>query len=206
MGTDANSTARNVKLASGFTVGNYLDLADSRESRDLAAIAEAIHRRFVERYLEPVTGQAKRHGFTMIAISCLMIEAFQSFRMGWADTSQRNQGAYAFCSFFDSEDLFAPFRGHSGDFYKGVRCGILHQAETTLGWRIRQDGDLLALNSGVRTINAKKFVIALQKVLDRYRDTLRSAPWDDELWVRLRNKMKYVCANCEARGPASPQR
>ena len=46
-------------------------------------------------------------------------------------------------SFFDVESAFAPFRGHVRDFYKGVRCGILHQAETTMGWRIRRDGDLV---------------------------------------------------------------
>jgi len=190
---------RNVELASGFTVGDYYG-AVRTHSQDV--IAEAIHRRFTERYLAPVTDPAgPLHGFTMMAIACLMIEALQSFRRGWPDTSGRGQGEQAFCSFFDDEGGFAPFRGHAHDFYKGVRCGILHQAETTLGWRIRRRGDLLSVNVGIRTVNAKKFVAALQRVLDRYRDTLITAAWDDTSWVLLRKKMERVCANCTSGSP-----
>jgi hypothetical protein len=51
---------RSVKLASGFSVGDYTDALKTR-NRD--QIAEAIHRRFTERYLGPVTDPAaKRHG------------------------------------------------------------------------------------------------------------------------------------------------
>lgn len=198
MSVKVDIAARSVKLASGFTVGNYVDAVNTHD-RDV--IAEGIHRRFTERYLEPVTAAAKRHGFTMMAIACLMVEALQSFRRGWADTSQRGQGERAFYSFFDAEGVFAPFRGHARDFYKGVRCGILHQAETALGWRIRRDGDLLSVNAGIRTINATKFVRALQKALDRYRDALKTAAWDDESWVLLRTKMERVCANCTSGPP-----
>jgi len=191
--------ARGAELASGFTVGDY---ADAVKNHNRNVIAEAIHRRFTERYLMPVTDPAaKRHGFTMMAIACLMIEALQSFRRGWPDTSQRGQGEQAFCSFFDAEDDFAPFRGHAHDFYKGVRCGILHQAETSLGWRIRRELDLLATDGGIRTINAKKFVAALEKALDKYRDALKKAEWDDESWVLLRKKMERVCANCISSSP-----
>ncbi len=212
--TVKGDNARSVELASDFTVGDYLDAVDARDSK---VIAEGIHRRFTERYLAPVTDSgapkeslarkerggraANCHGFTMMAISCLMIEALQSFRRGWTDTSQRGQGELAFCTFFDAEDAFALFRGHAHDFYKGVRCGILHQAETTLGWRVRREGELLKENEGVRTINAKKFVLALQEVLDRYRDALKTAAWDDESWVLLRKKMKRVCANCTSNKP-----
>jgi len=202
MSVNVDPAARSVKLASGFTVGDYVDAVNAHD-RDV--IADGIHRRFTERYLEPVSDPtAKRHGFTMMAIACLMIEALQSFRLGWADTSQRGQGEQAFCSFFDAEDGFLSFRGHAHDFYRGVRCGILHQAETTLGWRIRRDGELLSVNAGVHIINATKFVRALKKVLDKYRDTLKTAAWDEESWVLLRKKMKRVCANCTSSAPTKP--
>jgi hypothetical protein len=196
MSSKKDLVMRNVELASGFTVGDYLD---ARNAQDRNVIAEGIHRRFTERYLEPVSGSAtKRHGFTMMAIACLMIEALESFRRGWVDTGKRGQSEQAFCSFFDAESVFAPFRGHVRDFYKGVRCGILHQAETTMGWRIRRDGDLLSTDGTILTINATKFVRALQKVLDRYRDMLKAAGWDDESWVLLRKKLDRVCANCSS--------
>lgn len=200
MSAKVESSSRSVKLASGFTVGDYLDAVDARNRE---VIAEGIHRRFTERYLQPVSDTAaKRHGFTMMAIACLMIEALESFRRGWGDTSQRGQGKQAFCSLFDAEGAFAPFRGHAADFHKGVRCGILHQAETSLGWRIRRDGDLLSVNAGIRTINATKFVCALRKALARYRDILKAAAWEDEIWVLLRKKMDRVCANCTSNLPS----
>ncbi len=190
-----DAAARAVELATNFTVGDYLD-AVAHAPPDQAKIAEGIHRRFLERYLEPGSASPTRHGFTMMAVACLMIEALESFRRGWPDTSQRGAGEQAFCSFFDAHDSFAPFRGHAHEFYKGVRCGILHQAETTLGWRIRRDGELLRIDGPTRTVNAKKFVTALKHALDSYRDRLKAGTWDDELWKSLRVKMERVCANC----------
>ncbi|MGH7307082.1 MAG: hypothetical protein ACREK6_00135 [Candidatus Rokuibacteriota bacterium] len=190
-------SAGHVELATGFTVADYFAAVGKQ---DRATIADAIHRRFRERYLDPVSdNNAPRHGFTMMAVGCLMIEALESFRRGWPDTSQRGQGEHAFCSFFDAHTAFAIFRGHARDFWRGVRCGILHQAETSLGWRIRRDGELLTMTSGARVINATLFVAALGTVLDDYREALNGANWDSEIWECLRTKMKKVCANCEVK-------
>jgi hypothetical protein len=191
---------RKVVLASKFTVGHYLDAVAAR-NRDV--IADGLHRRFAERYLQPAwdaTGPGR--GFAMMAIACLMVEALESFRRGWPDTRGRGQSEHAFCSFFDAHDAFAPLRGHAREFYEGVRCGILHQAETTLGWRIRREGQLLASIDGVRTINARAFVQALRKALDSYRENLKAAAWEDEIWKHLRKKMERVCANCGAKAPS----
>lgn len=191
--------ARQVKLASNFTVGDYLDAVDVRNRE---VIADAIHRRFVERYLQPASDSVgPGRGFTMMAIGCLMIEALESFRRGWTDTRKPGRGQEAFRSFFAAHDAFGPFRGHARDFYEGVRCGILHQAETTLGWRSRRDGPLLDVSGGVRTINARRFVQALGRTLDGYRDRLKAAAWEDEVWIFLRKKMKRVCRNCAAKIP-----
>ncbi len=70
-----------------------------------------------------------------MAISCLMIGALESFWQGWADARQRSREAFR--SFFQrcagqglELDIFTKL---ADDFYEGVRCGILHQAETTSG-------------------------------------------------------------------------
>src|SRR6266568_3318145 len=182
------------ELAKNYTTEDYwLDVRNKQRRR----IASAIYRRFQERYLRPISRPNVKHGFTMMAVACLMVEALESFRRGWPDTRYKSE--HAFCSFFDAHARFAPFRRHASNFYKGVRCGILHQAETTLGWRIRRDAPrLLTIASGIRTINATMFVIALRDTLKEYRDRLKTAPWDGELWQSLREKMKAVCKNCEA--------
>jgi hypothetical protein len=60
------------ELAKGFTVKDY---RQSLKDQNGAVIADAIRRRFGERYLTPITG-ATKHGFTMMAGACLTIEAF----------------------------------------------------------------------------------------------------------------------------------
>ena len=42
-----------------------------------------------------------------------------------------------FEDFFETEEKYFPeFKDISIDFFKSIRCGILHQAETTNAWRI----------------------------------------------------------------------
>jgi hypothetical protein len=62
------------------SVADY-NRAVGKEDRN--AIAEAIRRRFTERDISPVSESKAKHGFTIIAICCLMIESLESFRQGW---------------------------------------------------------------------------------------------------------------------------
>jgi hypothetical protein len=191
--TVAQTPTVDPELASSYKISDY---RRDEQGRNSNGIADAVHRRFQERYLIPISPPSV-HGFTKMAVACLMIEALESFRRGWLDT-RGAKSEHAFCSFFDAHQQFAPLRGHARDFYKGVRCGILHQAETTLGWRIRRDNpSLLDQTGNIRTINATKLVEALGSALDQYRDELKAAAWDSDLWMSLRSKMTSVCKNCD---------
>jgi hypothetical protein len=121
-----------------------------------------------------------------------MIESLESFWQGLPNSD--GEGKRVFCFFFDRNDAFADFRGHSQDFYKHVRCGILHQAETTGGWRILRKGDLV--DHLERTINAKKFRDALETCLINYCEELKRAEWNEAIWKNLRNKMDAIIKNC----------
>jgi hypothetical protein len=176
--------ANKIELASGFTVGNYKTAVAAQEKK---AIADALRRRFNERYIEPVTGKNK-HGFAMMAISCLMIESLESFHHGWENSNGRSEAA--FCRFFDNHSQFNSFRGHFAQFYKNVRCGIVHQAETTGGWRVIRKGALF--DAGSLTINATSFLKLLREVLDAFCDGLTTADWNS-----VRKKMKALCDNCK---------
>ena len=91
-----------------------------------------------------------------------MIGALESFSQGVPDTT--GAGGAAFQSFFDREDGLKVFRAHAKGFYKHVRCGILHQAETTGGWKITRKGPLL--DEATRTVNATRFQRELIQSLD----------------------------------------
>ena len=179
------------ELASGFKVRDY-EKARDRHPPDRDAIAEGVRRRFTERYITPAWAKP-RHGFTMMAVSCLMIEALESFRQGW-ETSDRQSKA-AFCFFFDTSEPFKEFRGHAQTFYTHIRCGILHQAETTGGWRIRRDKSPL-FNVGARTVNAERFLKALEQVLNGFCDGLKTAAWDSPEWKKVRDKMNAIVRHC----------
>jgi len=65
------------ELARGFTIREYLN-AKTSSPPGQRQIAQAIKRRFVDRYLNPI--KANPNGFTMMAVSCLMIGAFVAVR------------------------------------------------------------------------------------------------------------------------------
>src|SRR2546425_3631915 len=113
-----------------------------------------IRRRFNERYLDPVFDNPKRHGFAMVAVCCLMVETLESFRNGWKSTSDKGKGEAAFCGFFQTHDEFKDLRPVAHEFYRAVRCGILHQAETTHSWRIHRESGLFVESNGVRWLSA----------------------------------------------------
>jgi hypothetical protein len=179
------------ELARGFTIRDY-ETARESQPPGQDAIAEAIHRRFTDRYIAPVSTSPK-HGFTIMAVSCLMIEALESFRQGWEDTDRKSRAAFA--SFFNTFEPFHAFRNHADAFYTHVRCGILHQAETTGGWRIRRDNSPL-LDPSARTINAERFLMGLTKVLLAFCEQLKDSDWNGSEWGNVRKKMDAIARNC----------
>lgn len=180
----------NTELATGYTVPRYRALENAM---DKTQIANLIYKRFTERYLAPTLSPCNvKHGFTSMAIGCLMVEALESFRQGWPDT--KSQSKFAFCTFFDAHAEFAPFRGHAEQFWKDVRCGILHQAETRGGWTIVRRGPLFDSQNFI--VNAQKFLRALRDVLNAYCASLNREDWDSDKWKKCRKKMNAICDAC----------
>jgi hypothetical protein len=176
------------ELAKGFTVAHY-KAAVVHEDRVL--IARAIRQRFAERYLEPTTTNGI-HGFTKMAVSCLMIEALQSFRDGLRNTKGRSEATVV--KFLKESAGFGVFDSFEKRFYSDIRCGILHQAEAQAGWRIRRRGPLF--DPATRTINATRFIKALSDELNMYCSELTHASWNSSTWKNARNKMDAICDNC----------
>lgn len=170
------------------------DYSNMHSAKDRTKIADLIRLRFSERYLDPVLDNPKRHGFSMLAVGCLMVEALESFRNGWKNTSGKSEAA--FCSFFQAHVEFKDLRPVAHDFYRAVRCGILHQAETTDRWRVHRESGLFVENGGVRSVSASEFGKGLKSVLDRYHHDLDVADWNDQIWAKARKKLQAICHNC----------
>jgi hypothetical protein len=179
-------------LSSSVTVAAYRKF---EKIGDRTAIARFLKQRFSERFVFPiVAAREHKHGFCTMAICCLMVETLESFWQGWPETPPQ-KGASTFKEFFKRTSKLAVFQNVSIDFYKHIRCGILHQAETTGGWRIRRDGPLL--NPATKTINATTFHRVVTEALSDYCDLLENSEWSEPVWKNFRIKMDAICDNAE---------
>lgn len=187
-------------LSETITVGKAREWMASKNERAKKNLVNLIHRRFSERYLDHLT--IVKSGFLKMAVSCLMIETIECFRQGKRDTNDSGAGKKMFqCFFITERHLFPGFHDIYSDFYYGIRCGILHQAETTNSWRIIRRGPIL--NSAEKTINASKFVFALDKALLNYLQQLESEDFNSPLWKNTLLKLGYICDNCRPQPAAN---
>lgn len=178
---------RSTKLTESVTVARYreLEAADNR-----GACGRFIVQRFHERYFAPALHAGTRHGFTLMAVGCLVIEALECFYQG--KEHSKSQSKAMFKSFFERRTGLEDFGAKADWFFQDIRCGILHQAETTGGRRVRRAGKLL--DAQARSINAYLFVLHLQKAVASYAQQLET---DDKLWSNFRKKMDAICRNYE---------
>jgi hypothetical protein len=180
---------KTIELAKGISIENYEEF---KKTENKEKISELIYQRFYERYIEPFLGNDKRHGFSMMAVSCLMIEALQSFKNGKENTRGRGVSEKTFKEFFCSTTHLSEFK--EIDFYTNIRCGILHQAETYAGWRIRRDGKKL-LDAKNKTIDADLFLDKLKHELKDYKDKLNLESFKSDAWKKALDKLDYICKN-----------
>jgi hypothetical protein len=168
------------------------------EKKEKNKIADFIYHRLYSRYIKPFEYDENeyktkyKNGFSMMASYCLLIETLQSFKNGWGDSNGKSQ--QAFKEFFKDNQNFDSLANKGEEIYKNIRCGILHQGETTGGWKIRRDGDSLVDD---KTIDAVIFGRKLKKELENYRNKLKDAEWDSEWWDNCRTKMRKIIQNCQ---------
>ena len=179
-----------------FTVSDYQDALEMGNKQDKDYIVDAMERRFLNRYIVPGEAEGYKNGFNIMANCCLLIETLESFYRGW---SKSPNSSLAFCNFFNRVPEFSEFTGNDmpNEFYKHIRCGILHQGETTGGWRIRRD-QKVKLKLEEKIIDANHFRDGMRKVVENYSEELKQNEWDSELWKMLKKKMKALIKNCNA--------
>lgn len=151
-------------------------------------LATFIGERLKERYIDPVKAldPQNKNGFAIMALSCLLMETLESFYQGWARSPD---SARAFCHFFDRHRRFDMFRGYSQEFYKNVRCGILHQGETTGGWTITRKPRCPVFDPAGLSVHATKFHNQMAACVDEYSTQLAARPIENDLWTKFFKKM-----------------
>ncbi|WP_177733476.1 hypothetical protein [Flavobacterium inviolabile] len=179
------------------TIQQYLDFVTNQ---DKTQIADFIFQRLHSRYLKPFLFSDEKftkefkNGFSIMANCCLLIETLQSFKNGWGDSDRKS--GQAFKQFLTSELKFSAFKSKEHDFYVNIRCGILHQGETTGGWIVNRSGTNLFDDKNL-AVDSIVFARELENSLKNYSENLKVAKWDSELWDNFRTKMRKIISNCE---------
>ena len=179
------------------TVSDYQGYLREKNKDEIAVF---ILNRLSSRYIVPYKfdncefKERHKNGFSMMASYCLLIETLQSFINGWGDSNRRSQKAFE--DFFKNDQRFKEMSSLGKEIYKNVRCGILHQGETTGGWKITREGrNLIELDS--KRLDAVLFGQYLEASLIEYSDSLRSSEWDSEVWDNFRTKMRKTISHCK---------
>lgn len=143
------------------------------------------------RYLTPIkvlqdNGTFSGEGFSIVAIQCSLIEFLESSVRGLKYRWVRNPAQLANDEYSSSSQIFedflttrhpfapdflvpagAPSIAH--DFYVGVRCGLLHEARTKNGWRVRASDPLpRTIDPANKIVFRDNFQKALLEFVDAY--------------------------------------
>ena len=184
----------NYKLTGSVTVGQLQSWIADKSDSSKNHIIDLIEHRFENRYLKHMKVKEVDSGFLIMAVCCFVIETLQSFREGVPDTN--GKGKRMFKNFFNHDkEIFPGFYELDNQFYTDIRCGILHQSETKNAWRILRGGKLL--DTTEYSINARLFIQALDKSVNKYLDELRSKDFGTKIWDNAILKLEDVCENCK---------
>lgn len=182
-------------ISAKYKVKDYKALKFDSEDDWLKAV-DILKDRIEHRFLEPA-GEIMElpwSGFAIMALDCLLIETLQQFRKGVCET-ERGKGREYFTEFLTETSFGEYFNQDMAEkFYRHVRNGILHQAETKENTKIRAFGELVCPTKDLNglIVNRNKFHKRLVKEFHKYLDDLRKGE-DDLLRENFRRKMDYIC-------------
>lgn len=190
-----------------------------KDEANKEAIANAIFHRYYDRYLKIFYFQADKRssytktknnitqtvvrnefdeefksGFSIMTNCCLLIETIATFFEGQNETKKSGKDTFKLV-FQKAATYNNPLRCFENEeFYKNVRCGLLHQGETYGKFLIRRDTSTL-FDTASKTINAKLFCDNLKLFLNNYKDELINAKWDSDIWDKCRIKLRHIISN-----------
>lgn len=144
-----------------------------------------------------------RIGFAIVANMCPVIEALEAFKLGkerfYSEKEKKeldNAMSYedAFIDFFTKEkDTFNVPENFGKEFYKNIRCRILHQGGTGGRWRIKHIGDNKIIDVDAKIIDARKFLEKMKEIVTTYQKKLKDGKEDINNCV---TKCKAIISNC----------
>jgi len=163
------------------------------------AIVEYFHDRLETRYLLPIRaiqscGRQVGEGFSMMTIQCALLEFLESTVQGKSyrfdapagSNREYSSSSAMFKSFLTRREPFRNLFTESvaEDFYRNVRCGLLHEAQTKRGWTIAAHCRAQAIiDADSKIVYRDNFFNALQLFITRYEQELLVNPNLQEAFI-----------------------
>lgn len=160
------------------------------------------------RYFYPIKllqkyGTLKGEGFSILAIQCSLIEFLESTIQGFNYRYLRRDEHLRPYEYNLSQEMFVNFLCHrcpfakefnksiAKDFYSGVRCGLLHEAQTKNGWRVRaKSPDHTLINYSDLIVYRDDFQQGLEDFIKWYETAIQSDTMIQEAFIR---KFESLC-------------
>ncbi|MBC7138606.1 MAG: gamma-glutamylcyclotransferase [Defluviimonas sp.] len=203
------------RIAGKKTVADWTAMRD-RLTRDTGpapwkdAFDDFFKTRLESRYFGPIRAIEKLdenagEGFAIVALHCSLIEFLAATLKGKTYKYQRRgKPPLGPFEYSNSSDMFieflesaAPFKtmfskaGTALNFYRSVRCGLLHEARTKGNWKIR------VCESATRAIDVEEMVVCrnkMQEAFDQFVDWYgRQLPIDTALQQAFIRKFDSLC-------------
>lgn len=209
------STKKEPELAVGWPISR-VDNCLARADTD--GLVSFVRSRYRDRFFGPIstirTKDKRGNGFAMMALCSLLVETLHCYRAGLPTTfggdystldamsppaeyavpkaERLKRGHEAFERFFQLAQNKTHFLDVDGKtFCSVIRNGLLHQAQTKQGWRIRT-GEKVMWNPADKILDRNKFALALEAAFEAYLTELRIASWSDDIWLKARRKIWWL--------------
>jgi hypothetical protein len=186
--------------------------------KDRESLVRFLRERHQERFFQPISNlksapdTIQGYGFAVMALCALLIETIESYREGLPTTYSRElgklrtlsrvptpykipptlqvNGRTAFHRFFRTYNK--EFDGLSGVcFYKNIRNGLLHQAQTKAGWTLWKQG-MRVWDAKQKRIFRDNFAAALEASFEAYLTQLQRQNWNTRLWTNAARKIWWL--------------
>lgn len=134
--------------------------------------------------------------FSIAAIQCTLIEFLESTAQGLTYRFKRNGERLGPFEYSSSKSIFIaflynrkPFAGTFSepsalDFYEGVRCGLLHEAQTKNGWKVWAKSSNAIANVTDRILYRDNFQTGLLEYVESYKSALLTDSATQSAFVR----------------------
>ena len=151
---------------------------------------DRIENRFIKQ-IDTLLNDVNTNGFIIMSIDCLLVDTFYQFKNG-LDKSTNNSEKYPAFLLDSFNDVFDNVK-LAEKFYKKIRCGILHSAQTKKGSCLTTEETYIIANKrGYMNVSVKGFTERLKKYFYSYVLELTN-PENIEIRTNFIKKMNFIC-------------